>query len=292
MLRLFDVDTPPGTQARVLLAVVLAIIGVASSAIIVRHMHDISPVAIATWRTFGAALVLAPSLYGVRSALSRAQLVSLLLAGAMLGAHFATWFAAIGYTSVMRATVLVCTAPLWTGVLEALVLRTPPRRAFWLGALIALPGVALLGASSPATGVDSSFGDALSFFSGALWSIYALLTRSARRTLGAAPIMAIVCAAASVSLLPVAWYTDAAMLGYTSQTWWLLALALVGPQLFGHQGFTYALKYISASSLSLLTLFEPVGATLLAWALLGEVPGPLAIVGALVLLAGVGVASR
>jgi len=68
----------------------------------------------------------------------------------------------------------------------------------------------------------------------------------------------------------------------------------VGPMMLGHTGLNYALRYMPSYLVSLTTLGEPVGATLLAMALpgIGEVPGLWTVAGGAVLLGGVLLANR
>jgi drug/metabolite transporter (DMT)-like permease len=55
----------------------------------------------------------------------------------------------------------------------------------------------------------------------------------------------------------------------------------------GHGSFNYALQYVSAAIVGMLALLEPVGASILAYVLFGEVPPPASIVGMVVVLAAV-----
>jgi drug/metabolite transporter (DMT)-like permease len=64
------------------------------------------------------------------------------------------------------------------------------------------------------------------------------------------------------------------------------AIALV-PMIFGHTFYNWALRWISAPVVSIILLGEPVGASILAFLILGECPGSLALVGGAVTLAGI-----
>jgi len=72
---------------------------------------------------------------------------------------------------------------------------------------------------------------------------------------------------------------------------WLLLLAIL-PQLVGHSSYNYALRFLPPTYVAIVALAEPIGASLLALVLLHEVPLPLTIAGAIVILIGIGVASR
>jgi drug/metabolite transporter (DMT)-like permease len=72
---------------------------------------------------------------------------------------------------------------------------------------------------------------------------------------------------------------------------WLVLLALL-PQLVGHSSFNWALRYLPASFVSVILLGEPIGSTILAVLILGEIPGWLKIGGGVLILAGIYLASR
>jgi drug/metabolite transporter (DMT)-like permease len=71
----------------------------------------------------------------------------------------------------------------------------------------------------------------------------------------------------------------------------MLALA-VFPQLIGHSTYNWALRYVSATVVSVSLLGEPIGASLLAVVLLGEVPGAVELVGGALILVGIFLAAR
>ena len=72
---------------------------------------------------------------------------------------------------------------------------------------------------------------------------------------------------------------------------WLLMLAVV-PTLGGGVAFNAALRRIPASNASIVATLEPVIATLLGWAFLGERLEPLQLVGAGLILAAVVILQR
>ena len=72
---------------------------------------------------------------------------------------------------------------------------------------------------------------------------------------------------------------------------WVIILGLF-PQLIGHSSFNYALGYLPASYVSLTILADPVGSAILGIIFLGEVPSAISMLGAVIILLGVGVATR
>jgi drug/metabolite transporter (DMT)-like permease len=66
----------------------------------------------------------------------------------------------------------------------------------------------------------------------------------------------------------------------------------IGPQILGHGAFNYSVKYLPAAWLGLLSLLEPVGASILAYVLFREVPPLLSLLGMMLVLGAVGFAVR
>jgi drug/metabolite transporter (DMT)-like permease len=64
------------------------------------------------------------------------------------------------------------------------------------------------------------------------------------------------------------------------------------PQLIGHSIFNWALAYLPASFVAVTLLGEPIGSTILAFLLLNEAPTFLNLIGAILILIGIVLASR
>ena len=225
----------------------LAVLGVSSSAVLVRGMAA-DPLAIASWRTLGAAIVLCPALFRGLPALGGRDALAIAVAGVLLGLHFWTWFASVHHTTVLRSTVLVCLTPVWSALIEWAIDRAPPRRHHWAGLLVALPGVALMGGADES--VATSYGDGLAVLAGALWSVYMHVGRRVRQRVDAGTYMALICLSATMVLFPTALAAGVPLAGWAASTWGLLALAILLPQLVGHQGFAWALKFVPASTVA------------------------------------------
>jgi len=115
-------------------------------------------------------------------------------------------------------------------------------------------------------------GDLLALIGAGAMALYLLKVRelgtavrlaplSAMATLGGALILWLTC----VTTLP----SEALTPQGTQALWALLGAALI-PQLIGHASLTESLKTLTPTEVGSLTLFEPMGASLLAWLWLGE----------------------
>lgn len=272
-------DREVPTRAWAVLA--LAIATISSAGVLVSAMPAVDARVVAWWRMVGSAVVLAPFL----GSMKWRGAWRVVLAGLFLATHFATWFASLRYIPVMRSTMLVTLAPIWAGLIEMGVLGRPPARKFWLGLGIALVGVVLMtqGFASPA----SWRGDLLALVGGMSGAAYFVIGSEVRKSVGVMPYMAVVCAVAALALSPVVWLAHEPVFGFDARVWWLLAALVLGPQLVGHQGLTYVLKYLPASTVTAMTLLEPLGAAVLAFIFLQEIPSLTEIAGGALVLFGV-----
>jgi drug/metabolite transporter (DMT)-like permease len=292
----------PAPEA-VLVVLLGGILAVSTASIFIRYAQPGAPsLTIAAGRLALAALVLAPvALARHRATLARLtarQFGLAVLTGAFLAAHFAFWITSLEYTSVLSSVVLVCSTPLWVGLLAPLVLRERLTRAVALGILVAFAGGVVVGMGDAGGGAVATpggralFGDFLALAGAWMMAGNLLVGRRLRADLGLVPYVTVVYSAAAVVLLVLMAAAGQGFLGLSPATClWIALLALV-PQLLGHSSFYWALRWLPASLVAVALLGEPVGSSLLAWALLGEVPGPVTLAGAALVLAGIAVVSR
>lgn len=269
---------------------VVAWLAISSSAVLVRLAGPVDPWTLAAIRTGLAGVIALP--FARRFAVG--ELPRIALAGAALGLHFGLWFTSLAHTSVARSTVLVCLAPLWVVVIDALVGREPPGTRIWVGAGFALGGIGLIAGAAPDAG-GGWLGDGAALLGGLCAAAYLTLGRVARQQVGIGAYAATVSLVASLTLGlaivladPGSSTSPAIPLGAWSSPNWAAALGLaVGPQLFGHNGMNYALRFWPAARVSMVSFLEPVGAAVLAWIVLAETPSGAEAIGGTVVVAGV-----
>jgi len=262
------------------------VVAVSSAAVLARAAVQADPRAVAFWRVAGTGLLLSPLL----TRPSRSDLGRLALSGALLGAHFATWFVALRWTTVLHSTVLVCLSPVWAGLAERWRAGHLPRPAFWMGVGLAILGSA--GLAGDGDGRVTLAGDALSVLSGMLGAAYLVVGSPVRGRVGLPSYMAWPGVFAALALVPVVGVGGVALSGWSWSTWGLLAGSVAIPQLLGHGSLNWTLRWLPPPTVSSVLLLEPVGAALLAWAVLGEDAGWTAIGACALCVVGVGVAVR
>jgi drug/metabolite transporter, DME family len=216
------------------------------------------------------------------------------LIGAMLALYQACFFTAIGYAGVAISTlVTLCTAPVLAALLAVAVARERLKPAMVLALLLALAGTWLLiglepGAAMPAgilVGVLFALGSALGY---ATMAVCGRLMTSGARPL---QINAVAFSTGALLLLVLALPTGF-VAQYPAAGWGLLLYLGLVPTAFGYVLFLRGIASTSATAATVVTLLEPLVATLLAALLFGERLGALGALGALLLLGALGVLYR
>jgi len=290
----------PGRGGVLRAAPVLAIaaLGASSGAVLVRLAE--SPAAVtAFWRLAFSVACLVPILlyrgdWREWKSLGRRETSLLAISGLCLALHFLTWFRSLDFTSVASSTVLVSTHPLFVGLLSARLLGERPTRREWIGLSLAVAGALVIGWGDFRAGPDPLRGDLLALSAAVFGSLYFIAGRRLRRRLGLLPYVVPVYSVAALTCLLVGRSADLQFAGWSSGTWWALVGLAIGPTLLGHTGFNWALRHVRAYVVSVILLFEPLGATLLAILVLGrvELPGWNTFVGGAAILAGVWISLR
>jgi drug/metabolite transporter (DMT)-like permease len=268
---------------------VVGVTAVSFSAVLVREA-DAPSIAVAFYRCAMASVVLVPlGLVRHRAEYRRLtprQWRLAVASGVVLAAHFATWISSLSFTTVAASAVLVQTLPLWVAAFGRFVGERPSRRAL-TGMGVAIVGTAIIAGGGFDGGSRALFGDLLALAGAIFAAIYVLLGRSLRQELSLVTYSSIVYAAAAAVLGTVMIASGTAFIGYPSKTWLMFVLITIGPQFLGHTTFNYLLGHVRASIVAVALLAEPVGATILAWVILGEAPGVATVLGGAVVLVGV-----
>ena len=275
---------------------ILAVLCVSVGSIFVR-LAGAPALAVAFNRIFLASVVVAPfaapSLVRAWPALSSRRRLILLASGISLGVHFATWIASLSYTSVAASVLLVNTAPLFTLFFSWWFLGERASRAVLVAMAVALTGAALIAAGDWGDGGTASLkGDALALAGAVTLSLYHVIGRGLRDALPLSAYVLGVWSTAAATLAVLAASARVPVFGYPARTFALfLALAVV-PTVIGHGLVNRSLRHIPAPTVGLFLLGEPIAASILAYAVFGEMPGLLTIAGGVLVLAALALVVR
>ncbi len=290
-----------------LLVIAIGILAVSTASIFIRYAQGYAPsLVIAAYRLSLATLALAPfalTRYGAElRSLRRAEVALALSSGLFLAFHFATWITSLEYTTVASSAVLVSTSPLFVGLLAPIFLHERLSRILFASMLLALAGGAIVGLSDTCTldGLrmvcpsletfirgQAFLGDLLALVGALAASGYMIIGRRLRARLSLVAYIFVTYGFAALALLVLIAFVGLPLTGYPPQAYLWFALLAFVPQLIGHTSFNWALGYLPAAIVSITLLGEPIGSTMLAFFLFQEIPTPLKLIGAAIILAGI-----
>lgn len=295
-----------------LLVLALGVLAASTASIFIRYAQEYAPsLVIAAWRLTMATVLLAPFALTRRRdelrSLTRHELGLALLSGFFLALHFATWITSLAFTTVASSVVLVDTVPLWVALFSPLLLGERISRPVKMGMWLAFTGSVLVGFSDACAWSGAGvvcpplgefvqgrafLGDLLALAGAVAGAVYLIIGRRVRAGLSLLTYIFVAYGASAVALIIFMFVAGQPAFGYPPAAYlWFLALALF-PQLLGHSSYNWALGYLPAAYVSVTLLGEPIGSTLLAIFFLGETPSGLKVLGGVIILAGIYLASR
>jgi drug/metabolite transporter (DMT)-like permease len=285
-------------RLRIIAVTIVGVAAISCASVVTRLAQDegVPALALSAWRLIFACLVMVPYAAARHRAefarFTRRTWALLAASGAFLALHFASWIASLELTSVASSVVLVQTAPVFVAVGSWLLLREPPSARTVAGIGLAIAGGVAISAGDLLRSRTGLSGDLLAVCGAVAVSGYLMIGRAVRKGCSLPAYVAVVYGVAAVILVAMAAVAGQAMLGWSGRAYALMVVLGLVPQLVGHSSFNWLLAHLPATLVSTLPLLEPIGASLLAFALLGEgVPIATALGGAVVLV-GVVIAVR
>lgn len=219
--------------------------------------------------------------------LSKRDWIFTTIAGVFLAFHFILWFESLNYTSVASSTVLVTLQPLFAFAGTYFFFNEKLSKKTLIAGAVAISGSVLIGYGDFKVSGSALYGDLLALIACALITAYLLFGQDVRKRLSLVTYTFVVYGVSTITLFFYIVFKGESFGPYPASEWmWFLLLALI-PNLLGHTLFNWALKWVSTNVISIAILFEPIGAAILAYFILGEYLSASQIVGGSVVLAGI-----
>jgi DME family drug/metabolite transporter len=257
----------------------------------------LSPLSVAALRLLagGALIVAFRVIPGRRWPAGRAAWTRIAMTGALTATFQAAYFSAVSLTSVSLATlVTIGAAPVLVQAAELLLGRRRLDRSGVTQTALALAGLGLL------VGLPSGGYSAVAVLESAAMALLASAGFAALTLAGTAPVpglgeetlTGLGFTMGGLVVLPLAAVTGGLAFRPTvAALGWLAALA-VGPTALAYTLYFRGLREAPASTGALLSLLEPLTATVLSVAFLGNRLGPAGLAGGVLLAAAVAAAAR
>jgi DME family drug/metabolite transporter len=215
-----------------------------------------------------------------------------IIAGFGQAMYGATFFAAVHETGVAVGTVVALgSAPILTGVLSAVLFRSLPTRRWMLATAVAIAGMSLIVLSGKDTNV-SAVGILYALGAGLGYALFAL---ASKRIVGSGVesdiAMARVFGIAAVMLAPTLFLVNTEWVFTTGGVSLGLWLGIVTVAI-AYWAYANGLRNLEPRETTMITLAEPVVATILGAVVLDERPAALAWFGIIIVIVALAYESR
>lgn len=253
--------------------VIIGVLSVSTSAIFVKFSTAPSGV-IAFYRLFFTVLIMLP-IYLIKYVkelrnMTKKDYILSTIAGVFLAFHFILWFESLDYTSVASSTVLVTLQPLFSFFGTYLLFKDPISAKTIFSAVVAISGSVMISWGDFYLNEKALIGDILALIACALITAYLLIGQAVRKRISVVSYTFVVYFMSTVALLLYVMIKKEPLYPYPTTDWIYFLLLAIFPNLLGHSLFNLALKWVSTNIISMAILFEPVGAAILAFILIGE----------------------
>ncbi len=290
------------SQRQLHVALVVGVMAVSLAAVFIRLAGEAPPLTIASYRlTLGAALMVAFAFFSWGRdpdasahpfpGVAARDIPLLAFSALSLAVHFWTWILSLQHTSVASSVVLVTASPLIVAIASRVFLKESVSKQAALGIGIGLAGGVALAAGDAGKGSEL-FGDLMAFLGAVSVVGYLLAGRKLRMKMPATTYNTIVYAGTAALLLALAVGTGAQLSGFRTETYLWLAVTAIVPQAIGHSLLNWTLGRVSATTVAIAVMAEPVLATIVAIPVLGELPPWTSVAGGVLILAGIYVAMQ
>jgi drug/metabolite transporter (DMT)-like permease len=265
-----------------------------TAAIFIRLLGSFDAFSIAFWRLIIAVVTLVLILLVLKKSFSlklvQENFKDLAVLSVFLGLHFILFVSSVKDTSILNATVLVNTTPIFSMFLSAFLFNAKPSRLVVLGLTISFIGVCII-----ATADAQPFGFSL-HLKGDLEATLAAVAEAfylnfGRKTRSQMPVLTTMLPIYLLSALvigvlsipagaPIAVPTNAGM------TLFLIGIGVL-PTAVSHTLYFSSLSNLKSFETATMALLEPIGATVLGAFIFLEIPAPLFVFGAFLILLGI-----
>ena len=273
-----------------------------TAAIFIRFLQNLDTFCIAFWRLIVACLILAIVLVVLKKSFSfnvvRKNLKELFIISVFLALHFILFISAVKDTTILNATVLVNTTPIFSVFVSTFLFKIKPSRLAILGLAISFMGVCVIAyaettvtnANAYPEGIFPSLkGDLEAVLAALVEAFYLNYGRRIRKKMNVLPTMlpiyVLTATIIGISSIP------ATSKFFTLPTAAEIILPLIGlgimPTAVAHTLYFSSLSNLKSFETATMALLEPIGATILGIILFQEKPAAIFVFGAVFILLGI-----
>ena len=255
-------------SVRIYILLVLSMFAVSTSPIIARYLNHLSPITIGLWRMVIAALIM--SAYGYYKydlkPINSDNKLKVIIAGILLGIHFALFYGAIALmpNNIANATVFGTMAPLFALFIEIYFGKSINKKLIF-GLLIVLLGSSIMFVSDFSIDSDLTLGNILAIACSICFAFVFILSDQVRKTDSSFNFSKNVFIYASITLFLIGIAKSIPFFSISFNDFIFLFILGVVPTIIGHSVLYYLINYLRPTIVASIPLGEPFIATIFAW---------------------------
>lgn len=272
----------------------VGVLAISASAIFVK-LSTAPAAIIATYRLCFSTIIILPALFFNKKYLFEIKNLKpkqwglVISSGIFLGIHYILWFESLRFTSVASSTVLVTMQPLFAFIGSYFLFGERLKKVAIFGGLLSIFGSCVIGWGDFQIGGTALIGDVLALLAAAIITMYFLIGQHLRKKLSLITYVFICYLSSSLFLLGYSIILKYPLIGYPKSDWlWFFCLAFIST-ILGQTILSWLIKWLSASTISMSILGEPVGTCILAYFILGQVISYDQIIGSVIILIGIAI---
>ncbi|PEB52864.1 EamA family transporter [Bacillus pseudomycoides] len=277
-------------EKAIALPLAVSIIAISFAAVFVKMSSAPSSI-LSMYRLWIIVVLMLPIVWRKREEFRRIQKrdwIFLIGSGFFLALHFLLWFASLKFTTVASSTIILALQPIISliGGFFLFKERTTYSAVVTMG--IAILGVMCIGWGDLGLSEQAIIGDILSFLSVIAVVGYLFIGQTTVKKVSHWIYSFTVFAFAGIFIAIYNVVMSVPFTGYSTWDWWIFILLAMVPTA-SHMINNWLLNYVNATTISMSILGEPVGASILAFFLLGEKLNSMQVIGSVLVLCGVSI---
>ena len=252
---------------------VLAMFAVSTSPVAAKILNqggDVDGVMLAFWRMSLACLILwSFSLIKRQGSFNNKKNLKItILSGFFLGLHFACFFIALDLTKMANAAFLGTLTPIFTLILEIIILKRRFSHWVYIGLTFALLGALIIFLGSPLDLKDNDMrGNFFALICSLILAISFLISERVRQTEDTVVYTRTLYGSAGITLLFLAIILQRNIFPYENHVFLFSGFIYLGliPTIVGHNAFYYSLRYVKPTIVAAVPLAEPIIASIIGY---------------------------
>jgi len=271
----------------IFILLLIAMLSVSTAPIIGKLLVNIDPIAISFWRMFiGATALWLYSGFYYQKSIKRKNIPKTIISGIFLGVHFFLFFYAVKMTKISNATFLGTLAPIFTLIIEVLILRRRINKLIFLGLAISLLGSLIIIISDFNFSSDYTMGNFAALLCSMCLAVSFIISENIRNDENTISYTRSLYFFASLTLFIISIIYQVPLIGYNQyEILGLLTLGLI-PTILGHNILYYTMKFISPTIVATFPMGEPLIASIMGFIIFGESINISTLIGGSIIISG------